>query len=262
MPEEEPARPATEPPSTIPPSRFVVVSESELDPLDEEEKRPVFSWQTGALVAALLLVGLSVWWFLQPPTADSLFKRITAITADGSIGSIRQAEPYIRDFLYRYSDDHRAAKLRTYEQELELDDLQRKFDSPIKRLTNRGELGSIGRLYSEAMNYVQLDPEQGMKKLQAIVDLYGRPEHGGSSSEPFVVLAKRRLAQLREESRKKAGEQLELLQNRLAAADALRPSDAKRAEAMYRAVIELYGDKPWAADAVGRAREALKTPPK
>ena len=51
-----------------------MVSESELDPIDEEEKRPVFSWQTGALVAALLLVGLSVWWFLQPPTADGLYQ--------------------------------------------------------------------------------------------------------------------------------------------------------------------------------------------
>ena len=31
---------------------------------------------------------------------------------------------------------------------------------------------------------------------------------------------------------------------------------------MYRAVIELYGNKPWAADAVRRAREALKKTPR
>jgi hypothetical protein len=30
---------------------------------------------------------------------------------------------------------------------------------------------------------------------------------------------------------------------------------------MYRAVVELYGDKPWAADAVRRAREAMAEKP-
>ena len=30
---------------------------------------------------------------------------------------------------------------------------------------------------------------------------------------------------------------------------------------MYRAVVELYGDKPWAADAVGQAAEALAEKP-
>ena len=34
-------------------------------------------------------------------------------------------------------------------------------------------------------------------------------------------------------------------------------TDPDRAAAMYRAVIELYQDKPWAADAVRRARGHL-----
>jgi len=33
--------------------------------------------------------------------------------------------------------------------------------------------------------------------------------------------------------------------------------DPDEAEAMYRAAIELYGDKPWAAEAVERARTKL-----
>jgi broad specificity phosphatase PhoE len=39
--------------------------------------------------------------------------------------------------------------------------------------------------------------------------------------------------------------------------DQARSSAPQRAKAMYRAAIELYGDKPWAAAAVRRAREAL-----
>ena len=50
-------------------------------------------------------------------------------------------------------------------------------------------------------------------------------------------------------------------QGRLNAADALRQSEPDRAEAMYRAIVELYGNKPWAADVVRRARNALKKRP-
>jgi hypothetical protein len=237
-----------------------VVNEDELDQVEEEEARPpMFSWQTGVLVVALLSVGLGVWWSLRPPTADSLFERIEAKTTDGSIGSIRAAESDIRDFLNRYSSDPRAVKLRSYEQELDLDNLQRKFDSPIKRLTSTERLGPIERAYSEAMNYVRIDPEIGMAKLQAIVDLYEQTDRDPGSSELCLILAERRLAQLREELKTRSAKQLSLLQERLDAADALQKTDREQAEKMYRAVVELYGGKPWAADALQRARKALKT---
>ena len=112
-----------------PPSRFVAVSEAELGDVDEEEDRPpMFSWQTGALVLALVLVALSVYWFLQPPTADALAGRIDAKVADDSIDSIRRAKDDIKEFLDRYSSDRRAKTYRKYQQKIELDDLQRSFD--------------------------------------------------------------------------------------------------------------------------------------
>ena len=55
----------------------------------------------------------------------------------------------------------------------------------------------------------------------------------------------------------RVGEGLKALLSRLDEADNLRGTDPKRAESMYRAVIELYAQKPWAADAVRRAREAV-----
>jgi hypothetical protein len=109
------------------------------------------------------------------------------------------------------------------------------------------------------MNYVRLDPEIGMAKLQAIVDLYEQQSHDGglTEQEQCLKLAKRRLDQLREEMKKRVAEQLELLEDRLSAADALPPSDPQRAK-MYRAVVELYVEKPWAAEAVRRARRGLQ----
>jgi hypothetical protein len=204
-----------------------------------------------------LLVGLSVRWFMQPPTAEALYERIKAKTADESIESIRLAEDDIHEFLNRYSNDPNAPELRKYEKELSLDKLQRKFDSPIKRLTSREHLQPVERAYSEAMNYVRMDPEIGVAKLQAILDLYDQPGRNSGTSGECLILVQRRLTQLRDEIKKRSAEQLELIEGRLKSADELRSSDPAKAEAMYRAVIELYAEKPWAAEAVRRARDAV-----
>jgi eukaryotic-like serine/threonine-protein kinase len=261
----ETARPPETLKSSSPLGHFVAVSEEELDEPDEEEPRPVISWQTGALVAALVAVGLIWWWSLQPPTADSLYGRITARTADKAgdelTAALGDAEDDIRAFLNLYSGDHRAAELRKYQNEIELDRMQRAFNLSLKK-----NLQPIEQAYVEAMNYVQLEPERGMAKLQAILDLYQQPdrESGLTDQERCLNLVRRRLDQLRAETKKrveggkeKEG-QLQLLESRLEAADALRQTDPPRAEAMYRAVVELYRDKPWAVEAVRHAREALK----
>ncbi len=96
-----------------------------------------------------------------------------------------------------------------------------------------------------------------MAKLEAIVDLYDRPGTEKEPSGQCLTLVRRRLAQLRHDVAKRSAEQLRLLEERLAAADALRAEDPVQARKMYEAVIELYANKPWAATAVRRAREAI-----
>jgi eukaryotic-like serine/threonine-protein kinase len=253
---------ATAPPtSAATTGRFVVVSEEELGVTeDEEERPPVFSWQTGVLVVALISLGLTVWWFLQPPSADGLYKRIKAKTADGSVASILQAEDDIREFLKYYPSDPNATELRKYEQEIELDKLQNEFDLLVKRAIKRDKWKPIERAYYEAMNYANLDAEIGMAKMQAIVDLYDHPGREMGKSELCLILARRRLAQLHEETKKRAAEQVELLEERLKEADLLREKKPKQAEATYRAIVELYSGKPWAAAVVRRARDALNKP--
>jgi eukaryotic-like serine/threonine-protein kinase len=251
----EPGDDVTERPS----GRFVPVAEEELDQVEEEAARPaLISLQTWALALALTLVGLSVWWFLQPPTADALYDRIAGRMADESTASILQAEGDIREFLGRYPDDHRAARLREYEREIELHRLERKFEQRIKGLAGAESLLPIERAYLEAIGYVRLEPERGMAKLQALIDLYAQQDDASGPTGQCLTLARRRLTQLRQEAAEHTRQQLDLLQQRLDAADRTRSGDPQRAQAMYRAAIELYGDKPWAAAAVRRAREALE----
>ena len=55
------------------------------------------------------------------------------------------------------------------------------------------------------MNYSRLDPEIGMKKLQAIVDLYGQQDRAADRNEMCLILAQRQLVQLREQVKKLIG---------------------------------------------------------
>ena len=246
-------------------NHFVAVSKEELGKDDFEDHKPaIISLQTWALLAGLFLVAFIVWYFLQPPTADSLYGRITARTDIDSLGQDEQikslllVEDDLRTFLEQYPNDPRAAKLRNYERELDLYWLQRKFDLRIKGLAATDNLRPVERAYLEAIGLAQYNPEQCIAKLQAIIDLYHNDSDSAGSTGECLSLARRRMEQLKQELDKHTPEQLEVIQKRLDDADAISSTNPKRAQAIYRAVIELYSDKPWAASAVNRAKNALE----
>lgn len=245
-----------------PPTHFVEVGEDELGDVEEEEPRPaMISLQTWALVGTLLLIGLTWWWFLQPPTADSLFERIKSTIADGSIQSKLRAEDDLREFLHRYSNDPRAKEFRGVEKDIELHRLEQEFNSRLnsrlKKYASEENLQPIERAYLESLRYMRLDKELGTAKLRAIVNLFGQPDSESESTGQCLILAKRQLEKIDQEIERYSDEQLKLLIERLAAADKLMADNPERAKEMYRAVIVLYTDKPWAEKAVLRSRKAL-----
>ncbi len=261
--EEKPVQP----PAAVFPSvgRFIVVGEDELDQaVEEPTHHPIISFQTWALASALLTLGLIAWWFLRPPTADTLFDRISAHASDKSLESLLLAEPDINDFLLRFSNDIRAGQLREYAREIDLYRLEKTFDRRVRGQEGAKGLSPIEQLYLEAITIARYDPVRGMAKLQAIVDLNNQPGDNAGPAGQCLTLAKRKLAQLQHQVKKNASDQLIALKERLQAADAMRAGDPQTAQAMYRAVIELYSEKPWAAEAVALARKALneKSPSK
>ncbi len=214
----------------------------------------MISLQTWALAAGLLMVGLSVWYFLQPLSADALYKRIAAETKDESIESLRRAEDDINSFLQQFPKDPRAFKLRNYQREIDLYRRELNFDRRVKGLAGAESTLPVERAYLEAISYEKLSPERCIAKLQALLDLY---QYNSETAEPVgdcLVLARRRLDQLKQEVGKHAPEQLKIIGQRLDEADRLATTDPQRAESMYRAAVELYADKPWAAEAVRRAK--------
>jgi serine/threonine-protein kinase len=244
-----------------PHGRFIPVSKEDLgrDKDEIEEPRPTWvslwiSLQTWMLIASLLAVGGGRLYFLLPPSADSLYNRIASrIGDDESTNSIKSAEDDIKNFLDQFPNDSRAGKIRGYRYEIELD----KFD---RELPNSSNSAPIVRAYLDAAAFAQSDPEKGVAKLQAVIDLYAsKSDAPGSVTGNCVELARRYIKQLKQELEAHAADQLPQITDRLDRADSLKDDDPQRAEAMYRAVLELYSDKAWAAQAVNRAKAALES---
>ena len=238
-------------------TRFVAVSEDELGKTetDEEPSRPSTWWQTLSLVAALVLMFAVAQYLLQPPSPDALYKRIAATTADGSIDSKIQAERDIGKFLSHFGNDPRAATLRGYEKDIELYRLQTRFE--LRQGLSEGKpLRPVERAYVEALNYARLAPELGLAKLQAIVDLYAEPGNEAGPTGQCLILALRRLAELRESLAKQATGERRWSKNASTRPTRSETARPRRPVRCTRPSWRLYAGKPWAAAAVGRAEGA------
>ena len=114
------------------------------------------------------------------------------------------------------------------------------------------------RRISTRSNYSRLDPERGMAKFQALIDLYGDHAEGGRSDGTMLGAWPGGSLPSSRAIRRHGGRSSQRRVEPSGRGRAAPPDGSPRAEKICRAVIELYGPKPWAADAVRRASDVLK----
>ena len=253
-------------------TRFVAVSEEDLGGFDEtpRSKQHVMSLQTILTSICLVLIGLLIYYLLQPVPAEKLFTRIKNTIQEDDSGefsasSLRQAERDIESFLSMYSHHPKADIVRDFKEELELANkeqgLRRRqtFANPASR-----DLAEWA--YFEAVSHSRTDPEKEILKLRAIVDLFGtdvpriRNDRSvnrrlATETQICVELARRRLNKLEAEFATIQKDTLAKLKTRLDDADNLQAENPERAAEIRRGLIELYQDRPWAAEYVERAKK-------
>jgi serine/threonine-protein kinase len=239
---------------------FVTVAEEELDKTEVEDgkHRVLISIQTGVLLAALIGVGVWVWYLLQPPSADELYQTIVDMTKDDTVSSYRRAEDDINDFLRLYSTDSRCEQLREYLNEIELDRLEKRLERGAKGQATTANVLPIEAAYLEALRYANLQPELGAEKFRALIDLYNHRRDLTGPTGFCVELARRKLQAIERQIDRHAPVFLTNIEDCLDRADAIEETDPERAHQMRKAVILFHGEKPWAATAVARAEKALK----
>ena len=235
--------------------RFTVVSD---EPLRDEPHRPLWvSLMQGALLLTMIVgVGCVLFWSMQPASADSLFAKITEAAEQGEQALLDREED-IEEFLTRFPWDPRNDQVRPLQQRVEFSHAERRMMAMLRR---REESDSpLESLYLEAMRDAKDHPERSLEKLRAVIGLMaGMPQDKQHEQTSLMLrLARQQADRLAERVEQRSSTQLPFLEERLQNARDLAKSDPASARKVCQALIDLFGDRPWARPAVEQAEAVL-----
>ena len=213
--------------------------------------------QSLALLLALVFILGTAWYLLKPPTADELYERAMATIGEGTSEEVRMAESDIDAFLNRFPEDARAAEFDEFKSQLQLERRARNARLSARAPGNLKSQSPLERSYIEATALALVNPEAAVNKLQAIVDLYADAELQPSDGGEFVDISRQELSRLKQQLAESTAEQLKLLKARAQHAEEISAKDTAGAKRIWRGIVELYGEKPWAAGVVAAARKHL-----
>ncbi|MDO5566859.1 MAG: hypothetical protein Q4G59_09400, partial [Planctomycetia bacterium] len=269
-------------------SHFTVVDEHELGKFGPEPEGNSYYVSLKIWVFSIILisVGFLFWYSLRAPSADILYQRITTRIDNSEeneyLSALRSAERECRSFVSLYPNDPRVEKIQEFLSELDLGNLERRLERQIERKSKDSSLSPVERAYIEAIYEVKNEPERGIIKLKAFIEIFSADElEGKRTPKPqqdaqqslkkqilydrtvngqCVILAKRRLEQAKRDFEKSKVSEISLLEGRLEYADSLEKIDPKRAKTIRLAIIDFYGDQLWAKPILEQAQAKLNTP--
>jgi hypothetical protein len=225
----------------------------------------------------LATLGGVIMYLSRPPSADKLYAAISARVDTNDDSSLGRVESEVNDFLERFPADSRAELLKSYQEQIELDKLERK----LQRQTRGGgafntSLLPAEQLYLDAAVVGASSPEKAIDMLGALVNLYDpdvpiavqpSPQSGSNKKNldrdtnertaDVVQLAKRRIQGLQADMAKQRSQQLAAINERLVAAERIQSTKPEQASAVFRAIISLHENDDWAKETVAKARNAL-----
>ena len=256
---------------------FITVDEEARQRREQAESQRAGSFaQLAVLIGTLGFLVWGGWQLMKPLGADQLYAKIK-----GSLNAANGVEELDRDtaketsqdvaaFLKRFPEDSRSKELESISEQFDFL-AQERNALARSRYNNNAKQLPLEELYFLALSNLQNDPENALSNLQALLVLYDPSgeidtfEAAKAASEDFkqlgdprlLVVAQQRIERLTETVEQIRSIHLPALRNRLQAAKRLQLSNPVRARQMHLAVIELYGNRPWAREIVRQVRQQL-----
>lgn len=228
---------------------------------DEEPAAHSWIWISGLLAIAAIFVLAVVWYATRSPSADQLYSAVKAAAEDEDPRTLIDMESNLERFLELFPKDARAEEVKQLQEDLDLSRLQKRFELRARRVGGKDDLTPIERAYMEAVRLTAHDPDAARAKFQALIDVYGSEKQIGDNplqqrvNQQCLDLARKQTARLQSADDKTNAVQRKLIQQQLARATSLQKSDSATAAKICHGIIELYSNKPWAADLVKQAAE-------
>ncbi len=243
-------------------SRFTTVDEDEeRRRLEQGSQRWLLALQLAGLVSALAALAWLGWWMTQPASADAVFAMIAEHVNRRGGDDFGPVEDDINEFLQRFPGDRRAGDVAEYADELKLQRRERQLRKGL--LPGGAAAHPIAEVFGEAIRMREGDPTRAAALLEDLLVLY--PTTGEQAAaldedqRTHLLIAERELAKLRLQIDKRAADQMPAIRERARVARGLEDSSPEKAAAMYRALIDLYGNETWAEPVIDEARERLET---
>ena len=250
-------------------NQFTTVAEVERAAAEKARREQFWQlfWQgiTAAVVAAA--VGGIAWMLMKPPSADQVFERIMAVANDEH-GDLRDVRTEMEQFLEKHAGDPRASRIRDLKRGLELDLLERRAR---RRARGDKEFSPLERDYRAAMNDEEHGPSACLKSLEAMLAVHGSGSTGSGDAEAslWLDLARRKVEQLRPQAAAEQRDDSQRIEQLLTDAaslasraniandDAARKTFTAQRRVILNNIVEVYADRPHAAEAVAFARREL-----
>jgi hypothetical protein len=235
--------------------RFTTVEEERRRAQRERGEWLALAGQLAGLAAALAALAWIGWKLTRPATADDLYATMSDLW-QAEDADLRKIDDEITEFLDRFPDDARAAEVRGFADELELQKIERRLRTQA-RLTGSAAAHPAEQVYADAIALAATDPARAAAMLENLLALYPKQEDAEERARQYLTLAERKLEQLRSSLVSRADEQLPQIAERLRTAKGMEAVDLETARGMYRAIVNLYGDEPWAKSVVHDAQRRL-----
>lgn len=251
-----PAKP-TDRPTDAAGSRFTTVDKSHFESPDRSSVTDPSPWLLVFVTALFVVVAVTagVYYWNHQPSADALYYAINAVAdGDASEQSLPNVERQIDLFLQYYAADPRYAEVAALHEEIQLGRLKRALEAKSRSRRKSEVITAVERAYLEAIQLSTDNPELAVTHLRALIDLFAGATQDSKDATRCLRLARTKLEALETELSSRQSKDLPILEARLQDAKTLDASDPARAREIRDALIELYQDKPWAANAVRQAR--------
>lgn len=238
---------------------FKTVEEADQeDAAREQEPTPLVSVQTIAIVSALGLAGIFIWWMLQPPSVPTLLARIAA--ADGKVANLSKLKPEIDDLLSNHGSaltTQQKSMLSGYQDDIALEAMERRMELELRRTSGK-VMTPIERAYLDAQQTLRRDENAGLRKLKAIVQLFGTSyEEDKQVVRVCLRLARGQIERVELVMKSAHEADRDQIAERIGIAKILSEDDPAEGRRMYEALLEIYGTHPWASDLMDEVRKLL-----
>jgi serine/threonine protein kinase len=254
--------PVTATGATSPGSRFTQVTDSDVRAsvfgTTSEGHAHQSDWiqyaSIGAMVAVLLISVAYAWWMFRPDSADQLFADITAQLDSNDEEAIAAARPKIDEFLERFPNDNRRPDVQALADD---DDLTKAFVNLKRRAARKADsLSALQQGFLDCLEARQRNAEEYRLKLQSFITVFG--ELGGlSQTEKRLVELAIYASQAQPTLKLEIPPATTQLEKLIRSAEA--ELSGKELLNYYRSLLELYANKPWAAEQLVRIRERIKS---